>query len=343
MNKLLLKSISWLLLAGLLPITLIFLWPRTYLVPEFQHREETEYWQMPDGSRIGYTHLAAQGPQKPYPLIYLHGGPGGIISDQQIELLQPLTANGFDIYLYDQLGSGHSSRLAAISDYTVARHQQDLAAIVSTIGAEKVFLLGQSWGALLATQFIAEHAEQVAGVIFTGPGPVLPIRRELASMPAPDSLELRAPIFSNQQANQAAGNPRTKLIAEFALRFGCKLASDAEADHFATYQNGLLNRSVVCDTSRVPAPLAGVGYYVQLMTVRSFRHVPDHRRQIQASGVPALILKGQCDNQPWGYTQEYFELFPDHQFRLILNAGHSIGVEQPLAYQMAIRDFLLTH
>jgi pimeloyl-ACP methyl ester carboxylesterase len=51
-----------------------------------------------------------------------------------------------DVYLYDQIGSGWSDRLDDIRQYTALRHKKDLEAIVQAIGAEKVILIGQSWG-----------------------------------------------------------------------------------------------------------------------------------------------------------------------------------------------------
>jgi proline iminopeptidase len=53
-----------------------------------------------------------------------------------------------------------------------------------------------------------------------------------------------------------------------------------------------------------------------------------------------LIMKGQCDNQKWGYVTEYFDLFRVHQFTVIPNAGHSISIEQPDRYLETIRRFL---
>jgi proline iminopeptidase len=36
-------------------------------------------------------------------------------------MLQPLADSGYDVYLYDQVGSGRSSRLENIRDYTVQK------------------------------------------------------------------------------------------------------------------------------------------------------------------------------------------------------------------------------
>jgi pimeloyl-ACP methyl ester carboxylesterase len=51
-------------------------------------------------------------------------------------------------------------------------------------------------------------------------------------------------------------------------------------------------------------------------------------------------MKGQCDNQKWGFTNEYLVLFRNHQFAFIPDAGHFISVEQPESYIKAIKEFI---
>src|SRR5688572_11128075 len=108
-------------------------WPTHYHVIHLKERTGTKYWNLSTGSKIAYTFIESKGIKKPYPLIYLHGGPGSGITDLQIETLRPLSNDGYDIYVYDQIGSGHSERLNDITQYTADRHKKDLEQIVSTI------------------------------------------------------------------------------------------------------------------------------------------------------------------------------------------------------------------
>jgi len=318
----------------------IIFWPRHYHAPALQERANIRYWDLRTGSRIAYTFASAKGIKKPNPVIYLHGGPGGVITDKNIRLLSPLTDDGYDVYWYDQIGSGHSARLADIREYTAERHQRDLEAIVQQTGAEKVILIGQSWGAILATLFAADHPDQLEKIIFTCPGPIQPRRNELANEVPPDSLHLRPPYFSNAQGNALANNLRTDAMAWIAQNFGKKLASNQEADEFATYLNQALNRSLVCDTTKIPQVMGGVGFYVQVMTVESLNQIPDPRAKLRAVQCPVLVMKGQCDNQKWGFTREYLDIFPHSQLIVIPDAGHSIAVEQPELYIRTIKTFL---
>ena len=340
MIKKLFKLFLYTFLIGIVILSLIFFMPRSYDVLKFQERTNTQYWELSTGSNIGYQKLEADSIADKPPIIYLHGGPGGIITDQTIDLLNLLTKYNYDIYLYDQLGSGHSGRLEKIEAYTVDRHQQDLEAIIEKIQVERVILMGQSWGALLAMEYLANHPNRVEKLILTGPGPILPINSKLAALEKPDSLNLKAPKFSNQAGNQKAYNLRAKFVQYCAVHFGKKMASDKEADNFFTHLNSELRKSTKCDPKNLKPGSGGGGYYAHVMTVKSFGTVENKKPKLKGLTTPTLILKGQCDNQKWGFTKEYLDLLPNAQLKIIEGAGHGIDKEHQQEFLEIIRDFL---
>src|SRR5690606_26380376 len=126
----------------------------------------------------------------------------------------------------------------------------------------------------------------------------------------------------------------------YLAKHGMKLVGDKQADAFATYLTNELNKSMVCDTANAVEAEGTEGLYVQYMTSRSLRKVKDPRAVIKTLSTPVLVMKAQCDNQPWGYTEEYLQLFPVHQFVLVKNAGHNIFLEQPEEYVNLIDEFL---
>ena len=331
-------SFFLLVCAGVLSFLVFY--PRKYDVPSLQPQTNMLSWSLATGSEIAYTRIAAKGQKKPFPVIYLHGGPGGFISDETVARFAPLSENGYDVYLYDQVGSGHSARLENIEEYTAVRHLRDLEEIVKKTGAEKVILIGQSWGAILAGLFTANHPGKVERLIFTGPGPIYPVRKELEAMAPPDSLRFKKPLISNRLASEKVKNLRSKAVSLFAEIFHRKLASDGEMDNLQTLLTGETNKSIVCDTSRSPGAQGGSGFYVQIMTMRSLRDVKDPRPALRNSSIPLYIMKGQCDNQVWGYVTEYLELFPRHRLVVIPDAGHSIADEQPELFLNTLREFI---
>lgn len=119
------------------------------------------------------------------------------------------------------------------------------------------------------------------------------------------------------------------------------MASDKEVDEYADFLDSKAYKSALCDTSIYLENRGRSGFFASVMTYKSVLLLKDLREKIKALTMPVLILKGQCDNQPWGATNEYLSLFPNHKFVLIQNAGHFINVEQPEMYIREIKNFLL--
>jgi proline iminopeptidase len=340
MRRKLFRYFGALVMAFLVIIIFFFLFPRSYGLPPLEQREGTQYWRLATGSEIAYTHLHARGEKKPYPVIFLQGGPGGPIYDRNIKSLEPLTEAGYDVYLYDQVGCGYSGRLKDIEEYTVERHRKDLEEIVMLLGAEKVILIGQSWGSMLAAEYIAFNPAKIEKVIFTGPGYILPVNDSLAEIKAPDSLGLVAPQFTNRQGRENIYNSRAKAVEWCARSFGIRLGSDAEMDEFATILSCEMGKSTLCDPSLNGAPENRSGFYSMVKTVQSFENAEDIRQKLHNCTVPALIMRGQCDGIKWGYVTEFLELFTNHRLIIIPGAGHSISREQPELYIRNMLEFL---
>lgn len=103
-------------------------------------------------------------------VVFLHGGPGG---DYRNGLpVKQLAGNGYYVVFYDQRGSGLSKRHPK-DTYNIQVMFDDLSAVIGhyrTSAAQKVFLFGHSWGAILAAGYINKYPAQINGVIFAEPG-----------------------------------------------------------------------------------------------------------------------------------------------------------------------------
>jgi len=103
-------------------------------------------------------------------LVILHGGPG---SDYRYLLNCKEFANeGYYVVFYDQRGSGLSKRHNK-NEYTIQVMIDDLNAVIAhyrTSASQKIFLLGHSWGAILATAYINQYPTSIRGVVLGEPG-----------------------------------------------------------------------------------------------------------------------------------------------------------------------------
>src|SRR5215204_1297723 len=131
--------------------------------------EGQRFWELPTGSRIAYVRVPAEGRAREAPILFLHGGPGVPDMRGDSQYFGTLAQDGFDVYVYDEVGSGRSSRLTDPRGYTLERDVSDLEAVRKKIGADKVILIGHSYGGTLAAAYAAAHGEHVAKMVLTSP------------------------------------------------------------------------------------------------------------------------------------------------------------------------------
>ncbi|MBW8092571.1 alpha/beta fold hydrolase [Streptomyces hygroscopicus subsp. hygroscopicus] len=299
------------------------------------------FWDLPTGSRIAYVHTPATGRARPTPVIFLHGGPGtpgeGVHTGGR-----ELAADGFDVYSYDQLGAGRSTRLRDVTGYTVARQVADLEAIRRTLGADRIILVGQSWGGSLTAQYLAAHGEHVAKAVFTSPGALW--GRQHPGSKAGQPWNRLSP---DQKARLDRLNSAPRIIAASLLLqinpgAAHALVGDREVDHWM-HEVALQGKDGTSCEGASPATAHDnpQGFYSNQMTVRDFEQLPDPRPRLRTLHVPSLIMRGECDFIKPAVTAEYQHTLAGSELVTVQGAGHSISGEQPGRYTALLRAFLL--
>lgn len=342
MKRKILKILKWTFLLLLCLFFFKACIPSKQDTQPIQPRPSTKYWNLKTGSKIAYTFIEGKGNKKAYPIIYLHGGPGGYVHSKVIEVLGQLSEDGFDVYLYDQIGSGLSARLKNVNEYTAIRHQKDLEAIVDLLKVEKVILVGQSWGGALATLFTADNPNKVDKIILTCPGAIKPVHDSVEKLKAPVSLNLKDPIDVNGSVISFLLKPRYIAIRVWAL-LGMKIASDEEADSYLNKMAEKFTKGLVYDSSKTLPEEGGGGGYCNIKTPASYSKLADPRPKLINNNTPVLIIKAQYDNIPWGNTNEYKDIFKNSQLKIIEKAGHDIYIEKPEEYLKTMQSFLIVN
>lgn len=132
-----------------------------------------KYWKLETGSSIAYYKLSAKSgiPKKSTPIIFLHGGPGAYVRQIEINFFTLFTNDGYDVYLYDQAGSGRSGLLPK-KEYSHERNIKDFEAIINTINAKQYIVVGQSYGGSLLAHITADEnlSKRIAKAIYAEPG-----------------------------------------------------------------------------------------------------------------------------------------------------------------------------
>lgn len=101
-------------------------------------------------------------------LLLLHGGPGA--SHEYFECMENfLSAEGIEFIYYDQLGSNNSDNPNDTALWDLPRFVEELEQVRLALGLKKdnFYLLGHSWGGILAMEYALKYQENLKGLIIS--------------------------------------------------------------------------------------------------------------------------------------------------------------------------------
>ncbi|KJD35637.1 hypothetical protein PW52_07770 [Tamlana sedimentorum] len=309
-------------------------------------RNSTQYWELTIGSKIAYTHLTPKNDSILGTIIYLHGGPGGYIDDLTINVFENIANNGYEVFLYDQIGSGLSSRLANPKDYSVQRHSNDLKNIITNIDAERTILIGQSWGGFLASYFATYNPNLVSEIILSAPSGIYPPLPNIMETDKDDLIQGLTNIDERtERLNETMENSLTKketIWLAMASIFGNpSFISDDKVDGVLHKFSKEFVSAMVCDTLRAEEPNGRPGMYSAIFTKKSTDSITKQfRNDMKSFSKPVLVLKPECDYIPWQDTYEYLDIFQNTELKVIEGAGHTAYIENREGYITNILNFI---
>ena len=101
-------------------------------------------------------------------LLLLHGGPG--VTHEYFESFDSfLPAEGIEYYYYDQLGSYYSDQPTDNSLWTTERFVEEVEEVRKALklDSSNFFLLGSSWGGILAMEYALKYQKNIKGLIIS--------------------------------------------------------------------------------------------------------------------------------------------------------------------------------
>ena len=128
-------------------------------------------------------------------VLLLHGGPGA--SSEYFEALDSyFPGQGIEYYYYDQLGSYRSDVPTDTTLWTIPRFVDEVEQVRVALGLDKdnFYLLGHSWGGILAMEYALAHQDHLKGLIISNMMASIPAYNEYAKtvlMPAMNQDSLR--------------------------------------------------------------------------------------------------------------------------------------------------------
>ena len=126
-------------------------------------------------------------------LLTLHGGPGA--THEYFEAFDSyLPGEGIEYYYYDQLGSAYSDQPDDPSLLDVARFVEEVEQVRQALGLtrDNFFLLGHSWGGILAIEYALKYQQHLKGLIISNMMASIPAYNQYAKTVLMPQMDQRA-------------------------------------------------------------------------------------------------------------------------------------------------------
>jgi L-proline amide hydrolase len=174
------------------------------------------------GHRIWVREVGSQTNPARLPLLCLHGGPG--VPHDYLEPLEAIAASGRRVIFYDQLGCGNSDHPDDPYLWTTQFFVEELKHVISTLTLDRVHILGQSWGGMLAMQYAITLPPGLASLVLASSPSSIPLwikaanelRRQLP-------LDVQQTLTHHEQAGTTNSPQYIKAMLVFYRRHVCRL------------------------------------------------------------------------------------------------------------------------
>ncbi len=239
----------------------------------------------------------------------LHGGPGGC--HDPLEGLGALAEQGRRVVLYDQLGSGESSRPNDASLWTVGTFIEQLQSVRDGLGLGELHLFGSSWGGMLALEYAFTKPPGLKSVILNS---------------TPTSAPRWAEEAQRLLANLPPGLDEKEVEEEFKRRHIIRLDPEPES----------LARARAKFGTQVYETMWGPNEYTATGTLKDW-DVIDRLGEID---VPTLITSGRHDECTPTLVEPLHAGVAGSEWVLFEDSAHMAYLEEPERYLQVIRAFL---
>ena len=254
-----------------------------------------------NGIKIAYTD---QG--KGIPVVFVHGYP---LSKAMWELQAAALSSSCRVITIDLRGHGESD--APLWHYTVETFADDIQGLLDHLSIGQAVLAGFSMGGYVVFAFYRKYRDQVKGLILAD------------TRPQPDTPEGRQGRFKTAQTAQKDG---AGAIAEAMIP---KLLSPASVQSRFDLVEAV--RQIITQT-----PVTGIAGDLMAMAER-----PDSVPLLSEIACPTLILVGEQDGlTPPADAKLMAGKIKKARLEIIPGAGHLSNLENPEAFNSAVRKFL---
>ena len=261
------------------------------------------------------------------PLLVVHGGPG--LPHDYLRSLERL-ADEREVIFWDQLGCGNSPCPPDPQLWTLERSVAEMDAVVSGLDLDRFHIFGNSWGGMLAQQYVLDANSGCVSLTISNSIASIP---EFAAMVSRLKAALGPATRDAIDRHEAAGTTDSPEY-QAAIRiwnetYLCRVRPWPVELHDAFSRAG----GEIFATMFGPSDLHITG------TIRDWE-VLDRLGEIT---VPTLVLAGRYDECVPEHMQEMQRRIPGSRFHMFQSSSHMPFIEEPGEFDRVMRDFLRQH
>ncbi|MBD3580947.1 alpha/beta fold hydrolase [Flavobacterium selenitireducens] len=272
-------------------------------------------------------------------LLLLHGGPGH--GHEYFENFpEALNSANVTVYFYDQLGAYFSDQPDDAAIWNVDRFVTEVEEVRVGLGLTDFYLLGHSWGGLLAQKYAAKYPGQLKGVILSNV-PGFSTQDPTYFYKLMDSLDGVAFNRASRRAEFAE-----KQIGIDSLKNRQKIADAALAKRFGKVHDSIFGRMMYyTKAGKFPEPLARSMRHIENSAIEKYEFdflKQDYLSALRQIEKPVLLLGSRND---FLHDERYFQLKKTMKAKtavyLCPEGAHFPMWDDPETYFAAVRKFLI--
>lgn len=274
-----------------------------------------------EGGRVWYR-IVGDGDRTP--LLTLHGGPGA-----PHDYLEPLAALADErpVVFYDQLGCGRSDRPRNRRLWRVERFVAELARLRESLRLSRVHILGQSWGTMLAVDYLLTRPDGVESVILADPAISIPrwladaarLRRKLPK-------RVRDTLDRHEKSGSLECLEYQGAVLAFYKRHVCRMDPWPEA----------LERTFKGIGNEVYNTMWGPNEFLATGTLKTY----DRSALLSEIDAPTLLVCGRYDEGTPESTAFYRRQIRGAEMAVFERSSHMPQLEETAKYLRVMRGFI---
>ncbi|SON60713.1 Proline iminopeptidase [Mycobacterium simulans] len=261
------------------------------------------------------------------PLLVVHGGPG--LPHNYLGSLQRL-ADEREVIYWDQLGCGNSECPTDTELWTMERSVAEMKAVVQALGLNRFHIFGNSWGGMLALQYVLDSPAGVASLTVSNSAASIPRFAEYVTRL---KFGLDAGTQSAIDRHEAAG---TTSSAEYQAAI--RTWNEAHLCRRRPWPNELEDAFKKMGTD-IFATMFGPSVFRIVGTIRDW-DVVDRLAEI---AIPTLLLAARFDEFSPDHMREMHRRIAGSQFEFFESTAHLPFIEEPDRFDRVMRGFLRLH